>query len=194
MPKADTYTVEVYAGKIGLLLGAFVEVDDDRPGLEAITCDVELSRGVLVTGRVVDKITGKGVLCAVRWVGLPDNPFVAKFPKSYVRAGWTDLDGRFSLVTIPGPGVLLVNMQTLVDQLNHGAASVIPYKRAEFDEADRKRVKVVGENPAAAAYAGMSSALSPLRAAALTHLNNSNACKVVDLREDTGPVVCDLTG
>ena len=53
------------------MLGQIAQATD-RPGLETLVCDVALKRGVQITGRVLDKATGKGVMSKVQWVPLPD--------------------------------------------------------------------------------------------------------------------------
>jgi RNA polymerase sigma factor (sigma-70 family) len=51
----------------------------DTPGLGALTCDIELVRGLTVRGRVTDKDTGKPVAAArVEYIPLGGNPHVDK--------------------------------------------------------------------------------------------------------------------
>jgi hypothetical protein len=70
--------------------------------------------------------------------------------------------------------------------LKLGGVPVNPYKRAAFDAADRKRVRVDEKR-----YPGESS--FPVAGGSDVILNHNNACKVVDVKEDAGTVSCDLT-
>src|SRR5262249_58002373 len=46
----------------------------DTPGLEPITVDFELERGVAIHGRLLDRATGKPVSGHVGYMAAPDNP------------------------------------------------------------------------------------------------------------------------
>jgi RNA polymerase sigma factor (sigma-70 family) len=79
----------------------------DPLGLEPVTVDFALKRGVLVKGRVTDKATGKPVLANVNYVAFADNPRVAQAP-GFVTDHYlqTAEDGSFQLVAFPGRGLL----------------------------------------------------------------------------------------
>ena len=90
---------------------ASVEVSDP-PGLNAITADIRVHRGVVVTGRVTDE-RGKPVAGHVCYAWTIDNPHLKDYlgieePWWFVPGGWGDLDrdGRYKLLVIPGPGAL----------------------------------------------------------------------------------------
>ena len=76
--------------------------------------DLELHRGVLIQGRVTDKITGEPVEGAdLRLVPWPDNPRFKALPEfngGRVLGGQdryrTDHDGRYQLVGLPGRGLV----------------------------------------------------------------------------------------
>jgi RNA polymerase sigma factor (sigma-70 family) len=80
----------------------------DTAGLEPLTVDFELDRGVLLRGRLTDQVTGKPVQGLVGSVPLADNPNRKLFAvvQNYVQ---TAADGSFSLVAVPGPGLLWVS-------------------------------------------------------------------------------------
>jgi hypothetical protein len=86
----------------------------DTPGVEPLTVDFDLERGVAVKGRLIDKTTGKPVRGRVGWLALPDNPNLKNFTGSpgpqiiVADEGQTKADGSFTVVTIPGPGLLTV--------------------------------------------------------------------------------------
>jgi RNA polymerase sigma factor (sigma-70 family) len=80
----------------------------DTPGLEPVTVDFALERGVWVTGRVTDKATGKTVASGVEYFALSDNPHLRG--AGFEDSNWhgTGDDGTFRTVVLPGPGVLAV--------------------------------------------------------------------------------------
>jgi protocatechuate 3,4-dioxygenase beta subunit len=83
----------------------------DTPGLEALTGDFEMVRGLMVRGKVTDKGTGKPVAGAwVMYCALYGNESAAKMEKeSYPRGdAITGADGTYALPVMPGPGVMLV--------------------------------------------------------------------------------------
>jgi RNA polymerase sigma factor (sigma-70 family) len=100
------------------------------PGTEPIHLDIALNRGVRVTGRIVDKGTGKPVSVRGRvdYFVFDDNPHRKGGPD---RFGWpnsqfTNVDGIFRLVIHPGPGVLAAKVSG-------------PYVRAAGVEAIKNR-------------------------------------------------------
>src|SRR5262249_12950009 len=87
----------------------------DTAGLEPIRFDIELERGVEVTGRLTEKGTGRPVRGRVHYVPLPDNPHLKDYSDAFkflrvLVSDWgrTRADGSFSALTIPGPGLLMV--------------------------------------------------------------------------------------
>jgi RNA polymerase sigma factor (sigma-70 family) len=80
---------------------------EDSPGLEPVTVDFTLKRGVLVKGRVLDKATGRPVYANVTYVVFTDNLAHKAAPgfttEHYLQ---TKEDGSFELVAFPGRGLL----------------------------------------------------------------------------------------
>jgi hypothetical protein len=97
--------------KAGLLqCQAFAE---DTVGYEPITLDLKCAQGVVVTGTIKDKVTGAPIISVFTVVVLAKNPFVKDYPP-FTRSAYgnfeehfTDKNGRFRLVTIPGPVLLM---------------------------------------------------------------------------------------
>jgi RNA polymerase sigma factor (sigma-70 family) len=84
----------------------------DTLGLGPIESDIELVRGILVKGQITHQVTGKPIAGArVHYNPIVPNPFVRLFgpngagvsPCSWASTG---SDGSYSLVVLPGPGVL----------------------------------------------------------------------------------------
>jgi len=79
----------------------------DTPGLDPLTVDFELTRGLVVRGRLFDKTTGQPVKGSVTYVPLADNPNLKDLQgvDTHFYVG-TNVDGRFTVVAVPGPGLL----------------------------------------------------------------------------------------
>jgi RNA polymerase sigma factor (sigma-70 family) len=79
----------------------------DPLGLEPVTVDFALYRGVLVRGRALEKGTGRPVYARVHYLVFRDNPRHAQAPgfatNLYLETGD---DGSFELVAFPGRGLL----------------------------------------------------------------------------------------
>ncbi len=84
---------------------------NDTPGLEAVTADFDLQRGLEIRGRLIDKSTGRPVRGFVEYHARVDNPNLKDFP-SYTKLVIEDLevltqpDGSFSVTVLPGQGVI----------------------------------------------------------------------------------------
>ncbi len=170
--KAQQYSVNVTPPVTMPLIGRWQRVSDVPASLEPLRADVELPRGVIVTGRVLDKETGKGVQSSVSFMLLPDHPFAGKAAANLSLYASTDRDGRYRLVTLPGPGVLRAQVVGTRETVNGVRVHPYPlnrYKLAEFTAEDRARVPPD-----------------------LVSLEFANACKVLDVKEDGGAVTCDL--
>jgi RNA polymerase sigma factor (sigma-70 family) len=169
---APEYTFQVTPPTNLPLIGRWVNLTDVPNSTDPIHADVELPRGLIVTGRVYDKTTGKGVESTVSFLALSDNKFKKEAGDNLSLQSSTNVDGRFRLVTIPGPGVLVAQVHGTRETSNGVRLHpypVVRYKLAEFDAETRKRV-----NP------------TDIR------LQFANACKVLDLKEGGDAVSCDL--
>jgi hypothetical protein len=101
-----------------------VEVPD-KPGLDSIVADLEMSRGILFQGKLTDKVTGKPVPGFVSYYPLRPNENVRDVPgfanirnfaaydadTSHFGAHSIDeaaADGSFRCLVLPGPGAVCV--------------------------------------------------------------------------------------
>lgn len=137
--------------------------------------DFTVARGILLTGRILDKTTGKGVRGSVRFVPLTGNTFAGKpgyDSFKYERmSNEADAEGRFKFAVIPGRGVLIAHVDANV------------YKQAKFDAKDREQVKITeGDNGRYFTTIDNTS----------EDLNLLNAVKYLDLAPDAGTSKCDL--
>lgn len=103
-------------------ISAFASTEKGRPylsqrvdrtiesvGAEPVTIDFELARGVVMRGRITDAATGEPVRGSVAYLPYSDNPYARAAP-GVGGAGqgvWTERDGSYETVGLPGPAVLL---------------------------------------------------------------------------------------
>ena len=79
----------------------------DPTGLDPVTVNFTLKRGVVVKGRVLDKATGEPLAASVGYVVFRDNPHHTQAPGLAVDHYLsTDDDGSFQLIAFPGRGLL----------------------------------------------------------------------------------------
>ena len=91
-------------------LRASVKVEERRD-TATLHLDIKMNRGVWLTGRIVDKSTGKPVDARLEYFVYNNNPHFRAFQtsqRSYGRiyARFVGDDGTFRLVVFPGPGLL----------------------------------------------------------------------------------------
>lgn len=85
----------------------------DTPGLEPITVDFALERGIAVHGKLLEKATGKPIRGRVHYVVMRDNLNLKDFtdvnkPQALASdPGKTTADGSFTQIAVPGPGLLV---------------------------------------------------------------------------------------
>ncbi len=105
-----------------------------KPGNESVQLDAELVKGVVVTGRVIDRETGKGIQSGIRFAPLPKNEYFLKPGYDGYRGDrtmiTTDSQGRFRTTTIPGQSLLMVQAHAH-DHLD--GVDLSPYKTAVPD-------------------------------------------------------------
>ncbi|HJT78308.1 MAG TPA: carboxypeptidase regulatory-like domain-containing protein, partial [Gemmataceae bacterium] len=117
LAKAPAYTLVADPDEGTEHLHRFASVRD-TDGFAAVNCDIDLPRGVILTGRVTDAVTGAGVPSRVFYRPLEKNALLDQFPgytPPDLPAPWhrgrdtkTDLDGRYKITVMPGAGVVLV--------------------------------------------------------------------------------------
>jgi len=88
---------------------AAIRAVGNPPGLEPVTVDMAMKRGIWVKGRVLDKATGRPVPAGFDYFCLADNPHAGELPLLERFPGdYTDKDGSFQLVALPGRGLIAV--------------------------------------------------------------------------------------
>jgi RNA polymerase sigma factor (sigma-70 family) len=108
--KAGSYMVEVKSDPADGYMACQARAAD-TPGFEPITIDIRVARGVVVTGRVLDRSTGKPVPGFALARALSGNRFVKDFPEfdssAWISTEKTGADDTFRVVTFPGPVLLM---------------------------------------------------------------------------------------
>jgi RNA polymerase sigma factor (sigma-70 family) len=133
MPKGPSYRVT--AAAVPQDYAPAEKSVTDREGVTSLTLDFELVRGIRVRGRVTDRTTGKPVRAALWYTPLADNKYFGKLPgngfyKHGIMGLTTDRDGTFSLLALPGSGLLTFRAEVEGDN---------PYTMPVLEPAHRKR-------------------------------------------------------
>jgi RNA polymerase sigma factor (sigma-70 family) len=149
----------------------------DAPGYAPQRLDVRLVKGAVVSGRVVDRQTGKGVQAGIRFAPLPDNKFFGAKPgfdnyRSDRTMETTDARGRFRLRTIPGKALVMaqVHAREKVD-----GVELCPYRMAVPDPDHKDLFHSETDDP--------NSWLVTTAGGGLEFLSSENAVKVVEIKE-----------
>jgi hypothetical protein len=176
LPKnARGYSVSVQPPKGTAYLTRIAHAADTE-GYTPIHLDIQLVRGTVVTGRVVDRQTGKGVEAGVRFAPLPDNRFFDSKPgfdnyRSDRTMAGSDKDGRFRIVTIPGRALVMAQVHS--GERFHGE-HVSPYRRAVPDPDHKDQFK----------YDEADDTWIVTTAGGIEILSVEHAVKVLDIKED----------
>src|SRR5262249_9026667 len=119
LPKAKKYVLVADPKPGDGPVHLFAVRNGDQPGFDAVTADFDLPRGVVLTGRITDRKTGRPVrgylfyrpLWSNKWVEEhPDYKTPGIAPFSHEESAWTDAEGRYKLTALPGPGILHVQV------------------------------------------------------------------------------------
>ncbi len=153
-------------------------------GERKLNIDVELTEGVVLTGRVVDPKTGQGVWSRIRATPLPGNKYLDQPAyASYLRESPsinTKPDGTFRLVTIPGPSVVTAQV---LHREKMGQSEINPFREAKFSAEDAKQVEV--KMQAGASYFVKADG-------SIEYLMLKSAVKYLDLKPDGEAVGVEL--
>ena len=132
LPKSPTYQVDVRPGPGASYLGGKPQTVSDTEGLKPIAMTFELSRGIAVTGRLIDKQTGRAVPSdQVVYFPLPNNPH-----REGIHGMASGTDDSFRITVPPGGGMIAVK----------GRGTSIPYPGARLLPADKGKLQVKGED------------------------------------------------
>jgi beta-lactamase regulating signal transducer with metallopeptidase domain/protocatechuate 3,4-dioxygenase beta subunit len=116
MPPGESHVLEAMPPKSEPYLIASQDVSLSLDDGDAKQIEIQVKQGIWIKGRVTDKQSGEPVSATVDYLALQKNPHT--LDKLGLRQAWvqqryrTDSDGRYRVLGLPGPGVLLVTSQT----------------------------------------------------------------------------------
>ncbi len=173
--KRPQYTLLAKPPEGAPLLERYMRLAETPKPFHPLQCDIELPRGVVISGRVVDKASGKGVPGAyLMFHPLPDNKYVHQLPNDAGCTAHSGRDGRYRLVAIPGSGMLVAQATESRRRVN--GVWVDPYRMAELSAEDRQRVHL---------ETGFDGLLAvQLARGAFTPLAFYNVARVIDVAEN----------
>jgi RNA polymerase sigma factor (sigma-70 family) len=111
LAKAAAYQLFIKNAKGQPYANATVKVPARSPGLEPVTFDIAMKRGVFVRGKAIDRQTGRSMRGTVNYYAFADNPNVrdyAGFSESHDPYAPLDEQGRYEVVALPGRGIIAV--------------------------------------------------------------------------------------
>ena len=103
------------------------------PGLDPVTFDIALKRGVSITGKITDLKTGKPVQATVDYFPFLSNPHARDYPNFDPRITAsvaiktryrTDREGRFQIPGLPGLGVVTAHTDDRSYRVGIGAETI----------------------------------------------------------------------
>ena len=183
--KTKTYHLSVASDSATGYLAAQVDAAD-TVGYAPVTVDLRLKKGVIVTGKILDKATGKSVPGFAQSEVLVNNPCVKDYPPFGFGIGRredTAADGTFRLVTIPGPVLLM--------------GGYYPSRTSKFDYIDFEKYRRPIADPEHPEYfsklqGGRSSFVGYLSYRGGIGVLQGHSCKVLDIKPGTAVVHQDL--
>lgn len=158
------------------------------------TVDVELKRAILLSGRVLDRSTGKGAPhAAFQLVPLAGNEHVGKPGYEEVRqngtSGRADDNGNFQVVAFPGPAALIVNEPG--DLLVIGGQHFTSFRTGHVSQDDEAKLKLAalpGGERGIPTAAGLRPLMQTI-AVKYVNLPADGASQPVDVELDRGQTV-----
>ena len=82
----------------------------DGPGLDPVTVDLDLKRGIWIEGKITDKVTGEPQQGRVSFFAQPNNPSLGDYVLGGIayKESESDDDGSYRVAGMPGPGFITV--------------------------------------------------------------------------------------
>jgi beta-lactamase regulating signal transducer with metallopeptidase domain len=134
MPPGKGHFVEAVPPQSEPYMMMAQEVSPSLEDGDAKRIEIQVKRGIWIEGRITDKQSGKPVLASVDYMALRKNPHaVDNLGLDVVsprQRYWTDSDGRYRTLGLPGPGVLLVRSQVPGYPLASDAETIDGYDAA----------------------------------------------------------------
>jgi RNA polymerase sigma factor (sigma-70 family) len=198
--KANMYFLHVEgdssAGYLPTQIGA-----KDTVGYSPVDVDFRLKKGVIVTGKIIDKATSKAVPGFAQFESLVNNPFAKDYPGVTSQRENTAEDCTFRVVVIPGPVLLMGGYYPRSTKSDRGPVVLLngdfPPSSANFDYIEFSKYRPPVADPEHPEYF----AKLPIsrRRDAVGYLSSGgigviqgNYCKVLDIKPGTATVHQDI--
>jgi hypothetical protein len=158
----------------------------DKAGLDPIVADLELSRGILLQGKLTDKATGKPAAGMVTYFPLYPNenvrnvPGFSQFGSNFFSGHSSDeaaADGSFRCLVLPGPGAVCVQATG-----NHYRSACVDPKA--FFKGDPNKPAVYGDKQRLSVQNGQGA--KPL------HQEDYQAIALINPGKEVKTITCDL--
>lgn len=107
LPKGDGSRIAAKTDELPYL--AAVEPVENPLGLDPVTVDFALKRGVWVEGRISEQETGRPLFARVEYFCFWENPHAKEIASlHYYLTQQTDANGRYRIAALPGRGLIVV--------------------------------------------------------------------------------------
>jgi RNA polymerase sigma factor (sigma-70 family) len=183
--KAKSYTLEVVSdAETGYMASQIYP--DDTPGYQPLRVDLSVKKGTIITGKVIDRATGKAVYGFAETGVLHDNCFAKEYPQfnaSQLGRGNrvnTMADGSFRIVTIPGPVLLMGGTNPRSDK---ELTESLKYKPAVADAKYPQYFPKLDVGSGIASYSVYPGGMSGVQ---------GDSCKVLDIKPGTAVIHQDI--
>jgi RNA polymerase sigma factor (sigma-70 family) len=183
--KLKSYMFQVTKDPAAGYLGSNVRIDNTS-GYQPMTADLTVKKGVIVTGKMIDKASGKSVPGYVQTAVLNGNPFAKEYSINneyprIVSPAETGSDGTFRDVVIPGPVLLWATVS--LSRLPGGEAEYLSYKPARPDPKYPQYFQARPDDTYYTYYLGLNGVPGTFF---------GNFCKVLDAKPGTAVIHQDL--
>jgi RNA polymerase sigma factor (sigma-70 family) len=198
--KAKTYSLYVDSDSSTGYLPTWVYAAD-TVGYSPVNVDVRIKKGVIVTGKIIDRATGKAVPGFAQFTVLFNNPFAKDYAGVTSQREVTAEDGTFRVVVIPGPVLLMGGYYPPSTPSDHGPIVLLdghyPPSSANFDYIEASKYRPPVADPEHPEYFAMipssrSGAVGYLSSGGGRSLIQGNYCKVLDIKPGTATVHQDI--
>jgi hypothetical protein len=166
--------------------------------------DFRLKKGVIVTGKIIDKATGKAVSGFAEFETLVNNPFAKNYPGVTNQRENTAEDGTFRVVVIPGPVLLMGGYYPRSTKFERGPVVLLngdfPPSSANFDYVEFSKYRRPVADPEYPQYFAKVPSMPSSHRDVHGYLSygggigliQGNYCKVLDIKPVTATVHQDM--
>ncbi|WP_422926624.1 sigma-70 family RNA polymerase sigma factor [Singulisphaera sp. PoT] len=111
LPRAEAYRIFLHPKKGRPYTRSTLRVGANSKIFEPVVFDPKLKKGIVVRGKVTNKVTGGPAVGMVSYFAFSDNPHLSAYPGfalGYEQSASFDPHGRYELIALPGRGLIAV--------------------------------------------------------------------------------------